>query len=65
MTVNVIKKNRTYSITKIEARERTRFLIEAESPSGLSDACAFVSRNHPKAEQVYQTSQSAEYRLEE
>jgi|TARA_X000001388_G_scaffold37559_1_gene26583 hypothetical protein len=62
---NVIKKNRDYIVTQVGVGERTRFLVEAESPYGLSDGCTFVCRNHPKAQQVYQTGLSAEYSLEE
>ena len=65
MTSQVIKKSRDYNVVQITSKDRTRFLIDAETPHGLSDACNFVSRNHPKAEQVYQTSQSAEYLLQE
>ncbi len=65
MTAKRIKTNREYIVTKISGDERTRFLVDAESMHGLSDGCAFVTRNHPTAEQVYQTSLSAEYILTE
>ncbi len=65
MTAKRIKTTREYIVTKISGDERTRFLVDAESMHGLSDGCAFVTRNHPKAEQVYQTSLSAEYILTE
>jgi hypothetical protein len=62
---NVIKKNRNYMVTQVGGKDRTRFLVEAENPYGLSDGCNFISRNHPKAQQVYQTGLSAEYMLTE
>ena len=65
MTAKRIKTTREYIVTKISGDDRTRFLVDAESMHGLSDGCAFVTRSHPKAEQVYQTSLSAEYILTE
>jgi len=63
MSAKRIKTAREYVVTKISGDDRTRFLVDAESLHGLSDGCAFITRNHPSAEQVYQSSLSAEYLL--